>query len=55
MVEATRRGFGIDIGGSGIKGALVDLDKGQLIGDRIRIETPKPSTPRRWRTSCTTS
>jgi len=45
VVEATRRGFGIDIGGSGIKGALVDLDKGQLIGDRIRIETPKPSTP----------
>ncbi|WP_103350458.1 polyphosphate--glucose phosphotransferase [Amycolatopsis sp. CA-128772] len=45
MVEATRRGFGIDIGGSGIKGALVDLEKGRLIGDRIRIETPKPSTP----------
>jgi len=45
VVEATRRGFGIDIGGSGIKGALVDLDAGQLIGDRIRIETPKPSTP----------
>jgi polyphosphate glucokinase len=45
VVEATRRGFGIDIGGSGIKGALVDLDAGKLIGDRIRIETPKPSTP----------
>ncbi|AIG78029.1 Polyphosphate glucokinase [Amycolatopsis japonica] len=44
MVEATR-GFGIDIGGSGIKGALVDLAQGQLIGDRIRIDTPKPSTP----------
>ncbi|EHK80841.1 Polyphosphate glucokinase [Saccharomonospora azurea SZMC 14600] len=39
------RGFGIDIGGSGIKGALVDLDKGELIGDRLRIDTPKPSTP----------
>ncbi|KHF43744.1 polyphosphate--glucose phosphotransferase [Saccharomonospora viridis] len=39
------RGFGIDIGGSGIKGALVDLDKGELIGDRVRIDTPKPSTP----------
>ncbi|MFD9889163.1 polyphosphate--glucose phosphotransferase [Amycolatopsis sp. NPDC059027] len=39
------RGFGIDIGGSGIKGALVDLERGQLIGDRIRIDTPKPSTP----------
>ncbi|MFC3448950.1 polyphosphate--glucose phosphotransferase [Amycolatopsis speibonae] len=43
-MEATR-GFGIDIGGSGIKGALVDLAEGQLIGDRIRIDTPKPSTP----------
>ncbi|MFD8499038.1 polyphosphate--glucose phosphotransferase [Amycolatopsis sp. NPDC059657] len=39
------RGFGIDIGGSGIKGALVDLEKGALIGDRLRIDTPKPSTP----------
>lgn len=39
------RGFGIDIGGSGIKGALVDLDKGALIGDRLRIDTPHPSTP----------
>ncbi|EHR62102.1 polyphosphate--glucose phosphotransferase [Saccharomonospora cyanea] len=39
------RGFGIDIGGSGIKGALVDLDKGELIGDRLRIDTPRPSTP----------
>ncbi|OZM74598.1 polyphosphate glucokinase [Amycolatopsis antarctica] len=39
------RGFGIDIGGSGIKGGLVDLQEGRLIGDRLRIDTPKPSTP----------
>jgi polyphosphate glucokinase len=39
------RGFGIDIGGSGIKGALVDLEKGELIGDRLRIDTPRPATP----------
>jgi polyphosphate glucokinase len=39
------QGLGIDIGGSGIKGAIVDLDKGELIGDRHRIETPQPSTP----------
>lgn len=39
------RGFGIDIGGSGIKGALVDLEEGRLIGDRLRIDTPRPSTP----------
>ena len=37
--------FGIDIGGSGIKGALVDLDKGALASARLRIETPKKSTP----------
>lgn len=37
--------FGIDVGGSGIKGALVDLEKGQIIGERIRIETPEESTP----------
>jgi polyphosphate glucokinase len=39
------QGFGVDIGGSGIKGGLVDLDKGELIGERIRIETPQPSLP----------
>jgi polyphosphate glucokinase len=39
------RGFGIDIGGSGIKGALVDLEEGRLIGDRHKIETPRPATP----------
>ncbi|GAB3478942.1 polyphosphate--glucose phosphotransferase [Amycolatopsis cihanbeyliensis] len=39
------RGFGIDIGGSGIKGALVDLERGRLIGDRLRIDTPRPATP----------
>ena len=32
--------LGIDIGGSGIKGALVDLDSGEFVTDRIRIETP---------------
>lgn len=38
-------GFGIDIGGSGIKGARVDLATGEFIGDRIKILTPKPATP----------
>lgn len=37
--------FGIDIGGSGIKGAPVDLKKGKLAADRLRIPTPQPSTP----------
>jgi len=35
----------VDIGGSGIKGCLVDLEAGQLIGERLRIETPQPATP----------
>ncbi|MBW8766712.1 MAG: ROK family protein, partial [Geodermatophilales bacterium] len=42
---AGARGFGIDIGGSGVKGAPVDLDTGALAGERVRLETPKPSTP----------
>ncbi|MGO0577504.1 polyphosphate--glucose phosphotransferase [Ornithinimicrobium panacihumi] len=37
--------LGIDIGGSGIKGAPVDLAKGQLAADRHKIETPKGATP----------
>ena len=37
--------FGIDFGGSGIKGAPVDLDAGDFAGDRVKITTPKPSTP----------
>ena len=37
--------LGIDIGGSGIKGATVRTTTGEMIGERIRIETPTPSTP----------
>ena len=37
-------GFGIDVGGSGIKGARVDLETGEFVGDRIKILTPKPAT-----------
>jgi polyphosphate glucokinase len=40
------RVLGIDIGGSGIKGAPVDLQSGTLLRDRIRVATPQPSTPR---------
>ncbi len=39
-------GFGIDIGGSGIKGARVDLDAGEFDGDRIKILTPKKAKPK---------
>ncbi|RVW09654.1 ROK family protein [Prescottella agglutinans] len=38
-------GFGVDVGGSGIKGAIVDLATGELVEDRIKIETPHPATP----------
>jgi polyphosphate glucokinase len=38
-------GFGVDIGGSGIKGAVVDLDVGQLATERFKVLTPQPSTP----------
>jgi polyphosphate glucokinase len=37
--------FGIDFGGSGIKGAPVDLERGEFAAERERIPTPQPSTP----------
>ena len=37
--------LGIDIGGTGIKGAVVDTAKGRLLTDRFRIDTPHPATP----------
>ena len=37
--------LGIDIGGSGIKGALVDTTTGEFATERIRIPTPRPATP----------
>lgn len=36
---------GVDIGGSGVKAGVVDLGSGELVGDRVRIETPHPATP----------
>ena len=41
----TRTGFGVDIGGSGIKGCVVDLQTGGLVGERFKLSTPQPSTP----------
>ncbi|MCD8547145.1 MAG: ROK family protein [Aeromonadaceae bacterium] len=37
--------LGVDIGGSGIKGAIVDTDTGLIVGERHRIATPQPATP----------
>ena len=42
---SNRRAFGVDVGGSGVKGGIVDLDTGQLIGDRYKLPTPQPATP----------
>jgi polyphosphate glucokinase len=46
-MSAQRSGlpFGIDFGGSGIKGAPVDLEAGEFAEERVRIDTPQPSTP----------
>ena len=38
--------LGIDIGGSGIKGAPVDVERGVLLADRLRIPTPRPAKPK---------
>jgi len=38
-------GFGIDIGGTGMKAAIVDLTTGDLASQRHRIPTPRPATP----------
>lgn len=42
---AQRRSFGVDVGGSGIKGGIVDMDTGLLIGERFKLLTPQPATP----------
>jgi polyphosphate glucokinase len=39
------KALGIDIGGSGIKAALVDTQRGQLLTERYRVPTPSPATP----------
>ncbi len=38
-------GFGVDVGGSGIKGCTVDLRTGSLDDERVRMPTPQPATP----------
>jgi polyphosphate glucokinase len=37
--------MGVDVGGSGIKGGIVDLTTGELAGDRLKVLTPQPATP----------
>jgi polyphosphate glucokinase len=45
QTRAPRIAIGVDIGGSGIKAAAVDVSVGALVGERIRVATPIPSTP----------
>jgi polyphosphate glucokinase len=40
-----RRAIGIDVGGTGVKAAVVDLATGELVSPRIRQKTPQPATP----------
>ncbi|MEN3356355.1 MAG: polyphosphate glucokinase [Mycobacteriales bacterium] len=42
---ASGTAFGVDIGGTGIKGAIVDLATGELKTDRVKFPTPHPATP----------
>lgn len=44
-MEPDHTAIGVDVGGSGIKGAIVDVRAGKLLGERIRIPTPHPATP----------
>ena len=37
--------LGIDVGGTGVKGAIVETATGKLTSERLRVETPNPATP----------
>lgn len=45
MSASATRAVGVDIGGTGIKGAVVDLSTGELLTDRIKVATPKGAEP----------
>ncbi|MGJ4843924.1 polyphosphate--glucose phosphotransferase [Leifsonia sp. Le1] len=44
-MSSKNQAIGIDIGGTGIKGGLVDLDTGELISDRVKLPTPEGGKP----------
>ncbi|GAB3270819.1 ROK family protein [Microbacterium sp. MEC084] len=46
MANSVDRAVGIDIGGTGMKAGIVDLGKGELVSDRVRIPTPKGAKPK---------
>ncbi|GAC1662590.1 MAG: ROK family protein [Candidatus Limnocylindrales bacterium] len=45
LPKTDRVAVGVDVGGSGIKVAIVDVDSGKLVGPRLRLATPQPSSP----------
>ena len=45
MGKRSKTILGVDIGGSGIKGAPVDVKRGKMLTERYRIPTPQPATP----------
>jgi polyphosphate glucokinase len=44
-MASSRIAIGVDVGGSGIKAAVVDVEAGRFRSDRLRVPTPNPSTP----------
>ncbi len=46
QVDAADTALGIDVGGSGIKAAVVHTLTGELVGNRVRLPTPQPATPK---------
>ncbi len=49
-----KKAIGIDIGGTGIKAALVDIKRGELVSERIRVETPAGGEPEAIADACKT-
>ena len=45
MSDPPGRVMGLDIGGSGVKAAVVDVGSGELLSERVRLKTPQPATP----------
>ena len=47
-----KKAVGIDIGGTGIKAAIVDIKKGELASERVRVETPEGGEPEAIAATC---
>ncbi|GAA5099045.1 ROK family protein [Microbacterium yannicii] len=45
MASDAARAVGVDIGGTGIKAGIVDLERGELISDRVKVATPEGAHP----------